>query len=128
MVTRNNNSGTFDLQYSSIHGPLLFLEVRVTSSNFESDLVADPSNPADAAAAIGSDLEVLTETVMDYGTIIGLAVDGTYAEFIMTYDSGFTDPAVAQELFDRLVDDHGFTVTNVFVTEAAQEYPFGTPS
>lgn len=128
MVDRKANSNRFNLQYSNLNGPILFLEVQVLGANFVNDLVADPSDPADVAAAIGSDLERITELVMDYGSVLGLAVLGTQlVGYIMAYDSGFSEVATAQSLYDRCVDELGFT-GYVYVSESGAADNFAIPN
>ena len=122
MVSRAANSGKYSLVWGNIHGKPLFVEMIVTGKDFNVDLVADPFDPSDVAAAIGSDLELAAELMSEYGTILGLAVDGTYAEFIMASGSSFSDPAVAQEVFDRLEDDLGWTMNLVYVAETFTAY------
>lgn len=128
MVVARGNGGKYTIGTAIDGEELIFTEVIVTGMNFNADLVADPSNPADVAAAIGSDLEQLAEMVAEYGTILGMAVDGTYAEFITSHGSQFADPAISQLLFDRLVDEKGWTPTTVYTSYMAYPYNWQAPA
>ena len=106
-------------------GDPIFVEVRLAPGiDFSADLVADPSNPADVAAAIGSDLEIVTEVVSQYGNILALAVESSYAEFIMDYGTAFIDPDISQQLFDVLEDDYGYSVVTIITTRSFVTYPW----
>ena len=75
MVTQNNGGkyrlGTFWQR------PVRYLDVVGTGVNFRSDLVADPNNPADIAAAIDSDLELILKDISAYATLLGFSVTST---------------------------------------------------
>lgn len=118
MTVQRGNGGKIPLLVSTIAGgDPIFVRVTVTGKTFISDLVTDPTDPAQAAAAIGSDLELLTEFMSNYGTIIGIELDSqTAANFIMGYGNSFNDPATSQDVFDKLTDDFGWTVTEVYAS------------
>lgn len=130
-VARGNSGNIFARGGPLANGKPTFVEIRVNGKNFNADLVADPNNPADVAGAIGSDLERISELVSQYGTIIAVTLEGPFVNYIMDYDTAFTDPAVAQELFDRIVDELGIVMgapSHVNVSEYFDLFPFGTPA
>ena len=132
MVTQYSG-GRFPLIGGTLgSGDPIFLTIRLTGKDFPSDLVANPNDPLDVAAAIGSDTEVIAEVISGYGSILGLALDDDYWECILDYNSAFHDPkkaqAVAIEIANILINDHGLPVSTIYGNTAINPYPWANPS
>ena len=113
MVTQGNGGKIYPAQSGFTPEPLIFVEVVVTGFDFDADLVADPTNSVDTLAAVGSNLEILTEYISTFGTIIAITVDGTAFKAIVDYSSAFSEPETCQTVFDYLTNELGWATSRV---------------
>jgi len=93
MATQGNGGKIYPAQSGFTPEPLIFVEVNAAPpGQFNADLVADPNNPADRIAAVGSGLERLINYMSTFGTILGMATSsGIYLELIFDYGSAFSE-------------------------------------
>lgn len=131
MAVARGNGGKTPILFSSLGGgDPVFAQFQVVGANFAADLVTDPTDPTQAAAAIGSDLEVLTEFMSDYGTILGIAIDSNYCEIMYGHNCHFRGDdaqAVLTAAVADLLSETGLNAT-VIVSRSIRAYQFATPS
>lgn len=131
MAVARGNGGRTPILFSTLGGgDPIFVEMQVVGANFPADLVTDPTDPAQAAAAIGSDLEILVEFMSDYGTVIGIAIDSNYCELMYGYGCDFRGDdaqAVLEAALARLLSETGLNAT-VTVSRSIRSFPFATPT
>jgi hypothetical protein len=130
MVSRGNGGKTPILFSTLGGGDPVFVEMQVVGAAFDADLVTDPTDAAQVAAAIGSDLEIIVEWMSKFGTIIGVAVDGNYLELMFGYGSSLTafDDTLTNDLIVApLLAETGFNAT-VTIADSIRSYQFATPT
>ena len=124
MTVARGNGGKIKLVTRSGYNTPIFVELRFGAPhNFSADLVADPSDPAQRAAAVNSELEQVVEHIQQYGTILCCAPDGGYLDVMFDYNTAFTDPATSQAVWDYF-DDNGWNIIHVIASEFAYQYDF----